>query len=59
MLVLPDGVVLQPGSELTISTLSSDEQGDVIWPEKKVWHKSKEDAAFLYDVYGRLIDSMN
>lgn len=57
--VLPAGTVLSPGAELTISSLSSEEEGDLVWPDKKVWHKSKEDAAFLYDVYGRLIDSMN
>lgn len=54
--VMPEGTVLQPGQTLTVSTLSSDKAGDVIWPEKKVWHKSKEDAAFLFDVYGRQVD---
>lgn len=24
---------------------------------RRPWHKSKEDAAFLYDVYGRLMDT--
>ena len=57
--VLPAGTVLSPGAALTISSLSSEEEGDLVWPDKKVWHKSKEDAALLYDVYGRLIDSMN
>lgn len=55
MLVLPTGTVLQPGASLLITTLSSDEAGDVVWPEKKVWHKSKDDAALLYDAYGRLV----
>lgn len=55
LLVLPAGNLLQPGDSLLISTLSSDVEGDVVWPEKKVWHKSKDDAALLYDVYGRLI----
>lgn len=57
--VLPQGTIIAPGGKLTISSLSSEEEGDLIWPDKKVWHKSKEDAALLYDVYGRLIDSMN
>lgn len=57
--VLPQGTIIAPGGKLTISSLSSEEKGDLIWPDKKVWHKSKEDAALLYDVYGRLIDSMN
>ena len=47
------------GGELVIGSQSSEEPGDLTWPDKKVWHKSKEDAALLYDVYGRLIDSMN
>ena len=25
---------------------------------RRPWHKSKEDAVFLYDMYGRLIDQM-
>ena len=57
--VLPEGTEIAPGGELTISSQSSEEAGDLVWPDKKVWHKSKEDAAFLYDVYGRLIDMMN
>ena len=57
--VLPKGTTIAPGGELVIASQSSKEQGDLTWPDKKVWHKSKEDAAFLYDVYGRLIDSMN
>ena len=57
--VLPKGTMLAPGAELVISSLSSEETGDLVWPDKKVWHKSKEDAAYLYDVYGRLMDSMN
>ena len=57
--VLPEGTVIAPGGELTISSQSSEDEADLTWPDKKVWHKSKEDAAYLYDVYGRLIDSMN
>lgn len=57
--VLPEGAEIAPGGELVIGSQSSDEPGDLTWPDKKVWHKSKEDAALLYDVYGRLIDSMN
>ncbi len=59
MYVLPEGTAIAPGGELVISSESSEEKGDLVWPDKKVWHKSKEDTAFLYDVYGRLIDMMN
>lgn len=58
MFVLPDGSVVNPGETFVISTLSSTATGNVVWPEKKVWHKSKDDAAALYDVYGRLIDTL-
>ena len=57
--VLPTGTVIASGGELVIGSESSKEKADLTWPDKKVWHKSKEDAAYLYDVYGRLIDSMN
>lgn len=57
--VLPKGTEIAPGGELVIGSQSSAEKGDLTWPDKKVWHKSKEDAAYLYDVYGRLIDSMD
>ena len=57
--VLPEGTAIVPGGQLVIGSQSSDEPGALTWPDKKVWHKSKEDAALLYDVYGRLIDSMN
>ena len=50
--------VLQPGQKVTITSQSSDDQGDLVWPDKKVWHKSKADAAYLYDAYGRLIDEL-
>ncbi|MBQ2953560.1 MAG: MBL fold metallo-hydrolase [Clostridia bacterium] len=58
MFVLPEGTVINPGEVCVISTLSSSLTGDVVWPEEKVWHKSKDDAAYLYDVYGRLIDTL-
>ncbi len=54
--VLPQGTVIAPSGELVISSRSSEETGDLTWPDKKVWHKSKEDRALLYDVYGRLMD---
>ncbi len=56
MYVLPEGTVIAPGGELVIGSESSAEPGDLTWPDTKVWHKSKEDAGVLYDVYGREID---
>ena len=56
--VLPEGAEIAPGGELTIGSQSTEGKADLTWPDKKVWHKSKEDAAYLYDVYGRLIDTV-
>ena len=57
--VLPEGTMMAPGGELVIGSQSTKGAADLTWPDKKIWHKSKEDTAYLYDVYGRLIDSMN
>lgn len=56
--VLPAGTVLEAGKTLRISSYSSDHPGDLVWPDTKVWHKSKDDEARLYDVYGRLMDTL-
>lgn len=51
--VLPEGTVIAPGGELTIGSQSTDGTVDLTWPDKNVWHDKKDDAAILYDVYGR------
>ncbi len=56
--VLPAGTVLEAGKTLRISSHSSDNPGDLVWPDTKVWHKNKDDEARLYDVYGRLMDTL-
>ena len=58
MVVLPEGTVVQPGAALTVGTLSTKAAVDLTWPQEKVWNKSKDDMASLYDVYGRLIDTL-
>lgn len=57
MFVFKD-MVLEPGQKVTITSQSSDDAGDLIWPDKKVWHKSKADKATLYDAYGRVIHEL-
>ena len=57
--VLPRDTAIAPGGTLTISSRSSQTPGDLTWPDTKVWHKTKEDAALLYDVYGRLMDRVD
>ena len=56
--VLPEGAAIAPGGTLTIGSLSTEGAVDLTWPEKNVWHDKKDDAAILYDVYGRQIDKM-
>ncbi len=54
--VLPESAAIAPGGTMVIASRSSEEAGDLLWPDKKVWHKSKDDAALLFDPYGRQID---
>lgn len=54
--VFPKGAVIQPGQRVTVVSESSKGEGDYVWPDTKVWHKSKEDKAILYDQYGRTMD---
>ena len=56
--VFPEGTTLAPGESLTLGTLSTVRPFDLLWPEKNVWHNSKDDAALLFDVYGREIDAL-
>ena len=56
--VFPEGTVLSPGSSLTVGTLTTDTATDLLWSEKNVWHNKKNDAALLFDVYGRVMDTL-
>lgn len=56
MFVFPSGALLAPGGSLTVTSLSTTWQGDYTWRETKVWHRTKDDTALLYDAYGRLMD---
>lgn len=56
LFIFPAGSIIAPGQQVTITCLSSKDQGDYLWPQEKVWHKSKSDPGALYDVYGRLIN---
>ena len=53
----PQGTSLAPETSLTLGTLSSDQPLDLLWHEKNVWHNKKDDAALLFDAYGREIDT--
>ncbi len=58
MYVFPE-VVIEPGATLTIGTLSTKGQADLVWQDKKVIHQKKDDMLFLYDVYGFCVSRMN
>ena len=47
--LFPAGTVLAPGQTLTVGTLSTPEDSDLIWGEKNVFSKKKEDGLTLYD----------
>ena len=57
--VLPEGASIAPGATLTIGTKSSDAPADLVWPEKKVIHKSKTDVITLYDANGATVSEMS
>ena len=54
---LPEGTALSPGATLTVGTNSTDGNYDLLWDDKKVVNKKKTDTFYLYDDYGRVVDS--
>lgn len=56
--VFPKGTELPADGTLTLGTFSTDETTDLVWQDKNVWHNKKDDAARLYDPYGREIDAL-
>ncbi|MBQ8963434.1 MAG: lamin tail domain-containing protein [Clostridia bacterium] len=53
----PEGTVLSPGATLTVGTNSTKGSYDLLWNDKKVVNKKKTDTFYLYDDYGRIVDS--
>ena len=53
----PEGTVLSPGATLSVGTNSTDGNYDLLWDDKKVVNKKKTDTFYLYDDYGRIVDS--
>ena len=53
----PEGATLSPGVPLTVGTHSTDGKYDLLWDDKKVVNKKKKDTFYLYDNYGRIVDS--
>ena len=59
LFAFPDGTVLGARQTLAVGTNTSDGGYDLLWDDKKVIHKSKQDDIYLYDAYGRVIDMMS
>ncbi len=57
--VFPEGTILAAGESLTVGTQSTSAATDLTWPDRNVWHDSKEDPASLYDVYGRPVSRID
>ena len=53
----PAGTALSPGASLTVGTHSTDGGYDLLWDDKKVVNSKKTDTIYLYDSYGRVVDS--
>lgn len=53
----PADTVLSPGAVLTVGTHSTEGGYDLLWDDKKVVNKKKTDTFYLYDDYGRIVDS--
>ena len=57
LFVFPDETI-EPGATLTVGTNSTDGDFDLLWDDKKVVHRKKEDTIGLFDPWGRIVDSM-
>ena len=59
LFAFPEGTTLAPGAFLTVGTNSTDGDFDLLWDDKKVVNKKKTDTIYLYDDYGRIVDSLD
>ncbi len=56
LFAFPDGATVELGASLTVGTNSTDGDFDLLWDDEKVVHKKKDDAIWLYDSWGRVVD---
>ncbi len=54
----PDCTLIGPGETLSVGTNHHNGEPDLRWDDTRVWHKSKEDRAFLIDPWGNKADFM-
>ena len=57
LFTFPEGSVLSPGGRLIVGTNTTEGSFDLLWDDKKVINRKKSDVIFLYDRYGRIVDS--
>ena len=56
--VFPEGATLAPGASCTVGTQTTDSIVDYLWPDARVWHETKPDAAILYNAYGQEVSKL-
>lgn len=56
--VFPEGATLAPGASCTVGTQTTDSIVDYLWPDARVWHETKPDAAVLYNAYGQEVSKL-
>ena len=56
--LFPEDAVIAAGGTLTVGCADYPLESDLRWNESKVWNKSKEDNAVLYDCWGNVVDEM-
>lgn len=56
--VFPDGALLAPGASCTVGTQTTGSIVDYLWPDDRVWHETKPDAAVLYNAYGQEVSRL-
>ena len=59
MYLFPDDAALAPGGTLIVGTQSSEGAYDLLWDDKKVIHKSKNDVMMLYNADGMAVSAQS
>jgi len=59
MYLFPDDAALAPGGTLIVGTQSSEGAYDLLWDDKKVIHKSKNDVLTLYNADGMAVSAQS
>lgn len=55
--LFPEGSIIAPGATMSVSTRESEAAGDLHWDVKNAVSNKKDDVVYLYDAYGRCVNS--